>query len=1103
MMRNQFRTEKSKNKKISKNYIDQIKKIKSRSKKHIFLNENKKEFISIKKSGEIIWNEKLKRKTVKRKIFYVRRSKSPLEKKKNIYRTKLLENLSFSPSKKFFVNKNNNVLKLKKSLKKKNYKPKTKSFKEINSKSKKSCKKNSKKKKKQIKFDLSSEIYRGQNSRKYKKDQSIPKNYTQNFLNLKKKMKSNFLNKLINEDSIKKKTLTDKKKKFFEKVKKKYKKIENFDEVETYKDFSIFDVKKNKKTKKKLSERKSLKNLIKKKLHKEHSQKKTNFQQDYYLKKISKSKNKVNNKNVISLNIKSIINDNFLEKKNQIVNIKKNDHYLKNSIKYFFNKKNFNKKKKNGKILILNKNDFGTKVYKNNEKYFLKKKFDNSPKKKNKKNFQKRKKNKNIFSNRSNYKNTKKDDIQLKLENLKKKEKIKILNLKINSDIDKLDGEITARFQNVKNSKSSKDLNLLNSKVDKILKKLESFKIEKMKIKKINKKKINYQNSKSCRKIKKINFEKKKKNFEEKNNFDLRSLLEKRAEKNLISVNKLNLENLQGNSSFYLKEIEKEVDIINPNLNEKESLNLERYLSDQEELNLVLNFRKSNLKKKFDYKLKKAKNKIKYKDDIKKIVVLKENFEKEKKKIDEMKIYIKKNWIWILKVLKIKNKNIFKKEKKKIKKEKKISLIDRTKILHKKRIFKIKKKNLNKSFEKFRNLKEDQKKIVLTINGKVIISDPSLLSIKRLSAASIIKSGKTPKSHFSETNLSFFSQSKKTESLMNSLLIEKKKIKLKNNSSLNFEDSQSKIFDHRNSSFLKKKIFLKNDKDFIKSIKTNEDIQCQKAFLKKNLFQEKIKKKKNFDFWSEISDSIIFEEIQKILKKEIQLKKEIKMKSKKRKFNFTSQLYIQKYSQKIFQFLLKNYKSHILKKINKNYGIPKLSQLSFINTNQGLTDDLYTEYNLRPILQKNAIFNYIIKHNKKKLSFYHKLHNKLIWDSINEALCTWKPYAPKGEIFNWQTRFGNCYITSIKKDEISSVFDVTLNKILEWASLKCGVFEEEESLFLENQREDNLVKFLCWEVYESDEKWQVFEKEEIGVVLGLDDIIFDSLLEDLIKDFFI
>lgn len=169
---------------------------------------------------------------------------------------------------------------------------------------------------------------------------------------------------------------------------------------------------------------------------------------------------------------------------------------------------------------------------------------------------------------------------------------------------------------------------------------------------------------------------------------------------------------------------------------------------------------------------------------------------------------------------------------------------------------------------------------------------------------------------------------------------------------------------------------------------------------------------------------------------------------------------------------------------------------------------------------------------------YTFLAEKMLFDSLNEALCSWRPFATKGRPLPGLSHFGRLNKVRIQPEEIPYIFSVTVSKQMESAALLCGVLGEREALLhqrwsfstlappqrrllecllasdensngnllsaaelLNKLREEKLVKFLNWGIFETDEKWLFYDYETLETQLHLNDLVVQALFEDLVVDF--
>lgn len=173
-------------------------------------------------------------------------------------------------------------------------------------------------------------------------------------------------------------------------------------------------------------------------------------------------------------------------------------------------------------------------------------------------------------------------------------------------------------------------------------------------------------------------------------------------------------------------------------------------------------------------------------------------------------------------------------------------------------------------------------------------------------------------------------------------------------------------------------------------------------------------------------------------------------------------------------------------------------------------------------------------------SLYTKFFNDLmLFNCLNETLCTWRPFSCRGAPLPFQSHFGRMNCIKIRPFELKYIFSVTLNKLLQYVSLFCGLLPERERVLdfrdcpqllskgenaflsefsrfpnelakfaglegfelLNRVREERLLKLLSWEVHESEDHWLFTENQKTEFLLEVDAIVFDFLVDEVLLNF--
>lgn len=143
------------------------------------------------------------------------------------------------------------------------------------------------------------------------------------------------------------------------------------------------------------------------------------------------------------------------------------------------------------------------------------------------------------------------------------------------------------------------------------------------------------------------------------------------------------------------------------------------------------------------------------------------------------------------------------------------------------------------------------------------------------------------------------------------------------------------------------------------------------------------------------------------------------------------------------------------------------------------------------------------------------IHNKVLFDCINDSLLQFKPYGKDGEPVPWGRK--NRRLKPTDDFTIGEIFeivkhDVSLScfnsfQLFRWAIAQAGtlprrefvyrgVFDEE--LFSEI-REKKLVSLLGREMIENEPKWLNYEFEQAQVKIDVGDMILELLVTETIQ----
>ncbi|OMJ92807.1 hypothetical protein SteCoe_4348 [Stentor coeruleus] len=222
-------------------------------------------------------------------------------------------------------------------------------------------------------------------------------------------------------------------------------------------------------------------------------------------------------------------------------------------------------------------------------------------------------------------------------------------------------------------------------------------------------------------------------------------------------------------------------------------------------------------------------------------------------------------------------------------------------------------------------------------------------------------------------------------------------------------------------------------------------------------------------------------------------------------------------------YLIEIFKNSNFQEIHKNLQYPlkqnplkvleKLQELeigNFIETSWitfsdilNLNTYLHIE-SIREEFREDYLSLNILPHIKKYLTEAEHIHNKLIFDSANEALQKYRPYGLKGYPMPWSL---DCRCIN-KNQDIEKIIQLVINEVYEWSTLQIGMLGREDFLMsngyiddelLQQIREERLASVLTEDIVKKDKLWVDYEFEEAQVKLDLADMILEIFAEEMVE----
>jgi len=72
------------------------------------------------------------------------------------------------------------------------------------------------------------------------------------------------------------------------------------------------------------------------------------------------------------------------------------------------------------------------------------------------------------------------------------------------------------------------------------------------------------------------------------------------------------------------------------------------------------------------------------------------------------------------------------------------------------------------------------------------------------------------------------------------------------------------------------------------------------------------------------------------------------------------------------------------------------------------------------------------------------IHNKMIFDSFNESLDSFRPFGLKGQPYPWKSNIKFCLPKPINEETMVPILEKAKEKTLQWASNMCGYIGEKD-----------------------------------------------------------
>jgi len=192
--------------------------------------------------------------------------------------------------------------------------------------------------------------------------------------------------------------------------------------------------------------------------------------------------------------------------------------------------------------------------------------------------------------------------------------------------------------------------------------------------------------------------------------------------------------------------------------------------------------------------------------------------------------------------------------------------------------------------------------------------------------------------------------------------------------------------------------------------------------------------------------------------------------SKKHEGIKTDEDFITQYIDELFTEVCDKNKSRLISEINKSLAKSPLEVLTNLQNpeyNHMIQNQLPHEIN--PVVSLSTYLVLEVKYSNLPYNEYIHIHNKAIFDAVNEALNLIRPYGLNGEPMPWSIQSRILFKSIIDRNVIIKNIK---NMVLDWASFEVGTLPKEEFLiegkldedYFAEMREKQLATLLAQEV---------------------------------------
>ncbi|CAK81208.1 unnamed protein product (macronuclear) [Paramecium tetraurelia] len=139
------------------------------------------------------------------------------------------------------------------------------------------------------------------------------------------------------------------------------------------------------------------------------------------------------------------------------------------------------------------------------------------------------------------------------------------------------------------------------------------------------------------------------------------------------------------------------------------------------------------------------------------------------------------------------------------------------------------------------------------------------------------------------------------------------------------------------------------------------------------------------------------------------------------------------------------------------------------------------------------------------------IHNKVLYDALNEALDYFRPFGLNGYPLPWIKQPLELIQRNKKSETLQEIFQGAIKQVTDWASFLVGlIIDKPDSPFpkilmldqeyLNQIKEERMIRMLNQEIYQNEERWLIYDEEQSEILVEISQMVQDQLMDECLKE---